>query len=283
MKASRFMFITVVAVLALSTLACTINVNLPEIKTGETKTFTVSEKASSGDARLDINMGAGELALKDGSDRLVEGAIQYNVEGWEPFVTRDGSHVTISQRSDLKGLPTKNLVNRWDLNLGSKTPLDLRIGAGAYRGTMELGGIPIKRLEIADGASTVDVSFNERNPVEMSLFQYHSGASTITLEGLGNANFDEMIFEAGAGSYTLDFSGELQRDANVRVAGGVSTVKIVIPHGVNCEIHMTGALNNINASGTWTLEGNTYVTAGSGPKLRITVDMGVGNLDLVHR
>ena len=52
------------------------------------------------------------------------------------------------------------------------------------------------------------------------------------MTGLANANFSTMIFSSGAGDYTLDFSGDLQRDATVTITTGLSNLKLVVPKGV---------------------------------------------------
>ena len=67
----------------------------------------------------------------------------------------------------------------------------------------------MKSLVIKDGASDNVVSFDAVNPVNMTKLDYTTGASTVTLKGLANANFDIMSFTGGAGTYTLDFAGTL--------------------------------------------------------------------------
>ena len=89
--------------------------------------------------------------------------------------------------------------------------MDLTIAAGAYEGNLELGGLALKSLTVKDGASHVDLSFPEPNQTEMSILRYETGASDVKLTGLANANFSTLTFSGGAGNYTLDFSGELQR------------------------------------------------------------------------
>ncbi len=53
------------------------------------------------------------------------------------------------------------------------------------------------------------------------------------LQGPAKASFEQMIFKPGAGDYMLSFDGDLQRDAGVMIASGVSTVNIIFPEGVN--------------------------------------------------
>jgi hypothetical protein len=277
--------ILVLIVMMLATLACSINVNLPTVQTGETKTFEVNEPVPAGDiTRLTVAMGGGEVTIQPGADGLMEGTITTNVVGWDPRVTREGSSVALRQ-GDVRGtrnIPTGNITNKWDIKITDQHPLDLTIEAGAYKGEIDLSGVRLTNLKVSDGASESRLMFNVPNPERMETLAYATGASKIDLTGLANANFSHMRFEGGAGSYTLDFSGDLSQDASVTIKAGVCNIKLLIPEGTNAVIRNQGSVTSINAEGTWTVRDNTYSTSGSGPTLTIDVDMGVGNLDLIH-
>jgi hypothetical protein len=133
--------------------------------------------------------------------------------------------------------------------------MNLSIDSGAYDGTLELGGLSLTRLEIKDGAANVEVSFSEPNPVEMSTFTYNTGASDVKITGLANANFSLLDFSAGAGDYTLDFSGELQRDASIKIESGLSNLIIIVPEGVNAVVTVESGLSNVNAGSGWERSG----------------------------
>ncbi len=91
-----------------------------------------------------------------------------------------------------------------------------------------------------------------------------------------------MIFDSGAGSYTLDFNGELKQDSTVTIKSGLSNMKIIIPSDTNANIKLSGGVNNVSLKGTWTVNSNEYKTQSSkGPRLDINIDMGVGNLELI--
>jgi hypothetical protein len=169
------------------------------------------------------------------------------------------------------------------LKLNSEIPLDLTLYAGAYQGDMDLGGMNITHLKVNDGASDTKIKFSKPNSGSMDLLEYNSGASNVSLSGLGNANFKEMTFTAGAGNYTMDFSGELQQDANVRIDAGVSAIKVIIPQGTHAVVSVDGELKDVNTRGTWTVESDTYSTNGSGKELRIHINMNLGSLDLVQQ
>jgi hypothetical protein len=117
----------------------------------------------------------------------------------------------------------------------------------------------------------------------MELLEYRTGASEVNLIGLGNAAVDDVVFTGGAGSYELDFSGESGNDINVRISAGMSDITLTIPANMQTTITVNGGLSNVNASGTWTINGNTYASGTTGPTIRITVDMAVGNLSLIKK
>jgi hypothetical protein len=228
-------------------------------------------------------MGAGELNLSGGAAGLVDGTIEYNIDEWKPLIEKRENYFRLYQEN-VESLSFKtDITNRWDLKLNSEVPLDLEINAGAYEGDLDLSGLRLQNLEIADGASKVDVRFTSPNPEILSRLTYRTGASEVKLEGLANSNFQEMEFESGAGNYTLDFGGTLKQDAEVTIRSGVSQVTVIIPAGMRVQVESDGALNNIDLDGDWTTQGDRYQTEGSGPLLTIQVDMGVGQLNLVKR
>jgi hypothetical protein len=233
-----------------------------------------------------VSMGAGKLGIQPGGAGLVSGIIRYNVEAWKPQVERTDSSVTIKQGTT-KGLSgaASNLVNDWQLKLGN-APIKLAVTAGAYEGTYELGGLSLQALSIKDGASKTNVTFSSPNPSQMETLVYETGASTVTLTGLADANFKKMDFKGGAGSFTLDFSGKLRTSGSVNVQAGVGSLHIVVPAGTAAKVVVQGKLNNITQEGTWTAAGKTYSSPAAegkqqGAVLTINVNMDLGSLVLI--
>jgi hypothetical protein len=271
----------VILVLAFASLACGFTVDLPERRQPGpevTESISVADPGSD-ETRLTISFGAGNLKLSPGAKNLVDGTVVYNVEDLKPEVVRDGGRIEIKQ-GDFKNLPAfSNMKNEWHLQLGS-APMDLTIQAGAYRADLELGGLSLKSLTVRDGASNVELSFSKPNLVEMSVLRYETGASTVKLAGLANANFSTLIFSGGAGNYRLGFDGELQRDATVTIEAGFGDMDLVIPEGVNAGVTVEGAALDINYDSSWTRSGNIYTQKGDGFTLTIIVKMTAGTLSL---
>ena len=276
--------------MALVTMACGITINLPETKvvTGETvnEEINISDPKTGDAVRLSLAFGAGELTLEPGNgDALLSGLATYNVEDFKPKIDEDGEDVSVEQGNlEVNAIPSfeNDLINKWSFELGDM-PLELDIKAGAYTGDYEFGGLSIKRLKIADGAAKVDLRFSEPNLIELDVFEYTTGASSVTLEGLANANINSMTFRSGAGSYRLDFSGELQQDAEVYIESGISSVVIIVPEGTQAEVTFEGGIANVDYYGDWERDGDKYEQPGSGHLIRIVVKMGAGNLELRNR
>jgi hypothetical protein len=272
-----------VAIIALAILACGGNIELPTVPTaGPSVVDQISIPApDGGGAELTISFGAGELRLAPGASNLVEGTAEYTVEALKPEINIDGSMVEIEQGDILNLVEPRGVKSKWDFELGA-TPMNLSINAGAYEGDFQLGGLSLTGLTIKDGAASVDLDFSRPNPSSMPFFRYETGASQVKMTGLANANFSTMIFSSGAGDYELDFSGELQRDATVTIATGLSNLKLVVPQGVPANVTADTGVSNINAGASWAQSGNRYSHSGSGPTLTFIITGGAGNITLAE-
>ena len=285
---NRKMIFLAILILALASLACSVNINLPDwqVVTGPTETENISVPLlpdTQAIPDVTLKFAAGTLSLQPGAEgALVAGTATYNVADLKPTVSTENGNILIETGNfDLKGLPKLNqdVINNWELKLGA-SPMRLVINAGAYQGDYELGGLSLERLQIEDGASQVDVSFSTPNLAQMSSLQYTTGASQVSLKGLANANTTDMTFRGGAGEYTLDFSGELRNDMDVNIESGVSSVTIIVPEGVNAQVISDGGFMTVSTSGSWKQNGNTYQLTGSGNTITINVKMGAGSLKL---
>ena len=268
-------------VLAVASMACGFNIDLPKMPTpGPEVTDQISVPTPKTDnVSLRLTFGAGDMTLAPGASQLVEGTATYNYAAFKPEVNIDGGNAQVKM-SEIKSLPSfENLKNKWDLKLGD-TPMDLTIESGAYNGTFEFGGLSLNNLTIKDGAANVELAFSDPNPVEMSTFKYETGASDVKMSGLANANFSMMDFSSGAGDYTLDFSGKLQRDASIKISSGLSNVIVVVPEGVDAVVTVDSGASNVNAGSGWSKNGDVYTQKGDGPTLTFVIEVGAGNVTL---
>ena len=279
-------FIPTLLVLTLALSACSFNISLPVTQqVGPTVTDTLSVPLPNPSQAVDLTLkfGAGTLKLHPGSAEVVSGTATYNVPDFKPIVTDNVSSVSIEQGNwRLTGIPDLSKIkNEWDLALGG-IPLSLTIDGGAYHAEYELGGLALTNLTVSDGAADVKMNFATPNLAQMSLLSYSTGASNVSITGLGNANFASLEFDSGAGNYTLDFSGQFSRNASVHIGTGVSNMTLVIPSGIPTQITVAGGLSNVTHDNSWSKKGNVYTQTGSGFQLTIVVEIGAGNLTITH-
>ena len=276
--------IAVILVLILATFACSIS-NI-EMRTIDLQTVAINEPlpANMAEAELSFSMTGGTFNIVPGSGMLASGSIVYNVEQWEPQFTRSNNYYEIKQVSpfSFSGIPTNDVVNTWDLALTNEIPLNLTIEGGASENIYDFTGLKLAGLKITQGASETDVRFDAPNTTPLQDFSFTTGASSAELFGLGYANFTTMNFSAGAGDYTLDFTGALTHDATVNIKSTISNIRIIIPAGMKAVIINKGTVSNINTEGTWMLNDDTYNTLVEGYTLTINLDMAVGNVTLTH-
>lgn len=272
-----------IAILALTTLACGFNIDLPQRQQpGPEVVDDINVPYPNVDeVNLKLSFGAGEMTLSPGGSALVDGTAAYNYTEFKPEIVKDGGDVQVRMGDgDVTFLPSMDdLKNEWDFKLGEK-PMNLAVESGAYDGSFEFGGLALTSLTIKDGAANVNLAFSEPNQAEMDVFTYSTGASDVKMEGLANANFSIFDFSSGAGNYTLDFSGELQRDASIKIETGFSNLIIIVPEGVNAVATVESGVSNVNAGSGWGQSGGTYKQKGEGYTLTFVIEMGAGNLTL---
>jgi len=276
--------ISVIIVLFMATLACSLqNIRLETI---DPQIVFINEPIpqDSQAAELVFKMTGGKFTITPNAEGLVNGSIKYNVEPWQPEIIRRDNYFEIRQVNPFRvtGIPLGDVENTWELALTNRLPLNLTIEGGASENLFDLSGLQLTRLKITQGASETTLRFETPNPGVIEDLTFTTGASSVKIYGLGNANFRQMTMSCGAGDYTLDFSGTLLQDTQVDIKAGISNIIIIIPAGMRAVVINKGTVSNVNSQGTWLLTDQTYTTLNEGYTLTINLDMSVGNVNLIH-
>ncbi len=261
----------------------------PELRAAEVMRKPISvdlPDTSRGPARLVVRFGAGRLDIVPGTRRaLVSGEALYNNELFTPIVRTEAGktilsagdgHLELREFIDSWSKVTDHL-NRWELEL-APVPTELELELGASSASLDLGGLPLRRLRLSQGAADLTLDFDRPNPVEMAGLTYNGGASRGTLRGLANANTSRVEVYGGGGAFNLDFSGKLRRDLSVKVEAGAGEVTLSFPLEADVEVTTHTGLAVVDFRGTWNrpsehLYRHPGQRADRGP--RITVDAAV--------
>ncbi len=176
----------------------------PEVIVGALQ--TESRSVELGDAksvRVELDMGAGELKVKGGAEKLLEADFAYNVAKLKPEVQYTNGTLVVRQ-PETSGFPNvrsvTNFRNEWNLRLYDGVPMDLSVDVGAGVSDLQLTGLSLTGLDVNLGA----------------------GQYTIDLSGDWARNLDATV-DAGAADITL----RLPRDvgARIKVEDGPHTVR----------------------------------------------------------
>ena len=137
------------------------------------------ERGAATDARVEIDMSAGDLDVKPGAMTLFAGDFDFNVPDLKPAIAYmvDGSTgvLKVSQ-----GSVSGNAENKWNLSLDETTPVDLRVTLGAGDAQLVLGRLNLQKLAIRLGA----------------------GDLMVDLRGMPSRSYSVNV-EAGAGDTTI--------------------------------------------------------------------------------
>lgn len=242
-----------------------------------------------GDKHLRVSLGACKLkAVAGDGEALVSGTYDPGDTGVPVQVEQDGGTVRIKQ--DYKSFFPFGWFStppRFDLVLGKAQPYALTIEMGASDNTFELGGLPITRLNVKQGAGKSDIHFAAPNPQPLSLINVESGAMALEMTNLANANFAEMKVDGGAAGYKFDFGGTLQRDAHVKITTGMSGVELIIPATTAAKVSAETVMGGLNLGDGFTKKDGAYWTEaaikGQTPLLTIEATVSLGGLTLKVR
>jgi len=153
---------------------------------------------------------------------------------------------------------------------------------GASENTFELGGLPLTRLDVKQGAGKSDINFAAPNPQPLSVINVESGAMALEMTNLANANFAQMKVDGGAAGYKFDFGGTLQRDAHVKITTGMSGVELIIPTTTAAKISAETVMGGLNLGDGFTKKDGAFWTEaaikGQTPLLTIEVSVSLGGL-----
>jgi len=239
--------------------------------------------------KMTIKFGAGKLDLISGQECVFEGNFQYDKSILKPNVQYEilgeTGVLTLSQsiKKDLDlPFPYKN---RWNLKLPSDVPLQLYINTATYSGYIDLTNLQIEYFHLNSGASQTNIEFNQPNLIDLKNINIKTGASSIKMLGLANANFNEMNFTGGAGSYTFDFSGNLTKKSKVSINVAAAKIILKIPANMGAKIIFRNfPASKLDVRGFIKINDQTYINpeyGKSAAELDIEIKGGLVDVEVV--
>ncbi len=190
-------------------------------------------------ANVQLNMGAGEMKLRGGAEKLLEGRFEYNIPEGKPIVRSSigGAYATVTIKEPEHIQHGGNRRYLWDLELNDKVLLDLSLNCGAGQAQLNLGDLDLRSIEVHMGAGQVDLDLRGKPSRDYDVnIAGGVGQATVHLpEGVG------VWAQAHGGLGSISVSGLDKRgdhyennlydnskvNVRLKVEGGIGEIRII--------------------------------------------------------
>jgi hypothetical protein len=115
--------------------------------------------------------------------------------------------------------------------------LEFKIKAGKI--DMQLGGLKIADMALETIAGEVNLDFKEANRIEMTNLDLNTKVGESKFIRLGNARFRDADINGGIGELTIDFTGEMAKDAVARVDLDIGETAIILPRDAGTRLSVS--------------------------------------------
>jgi hypothetical protein len=188
------------------------------------------DRGAAKQARVAIEMSAGDLEVKSGAAKLLEGDFDYNVPTLKPAiaysVSGDTGALKLSQESS-----SGNYENKWRLSLDDKTPVDLTISLGAGDSDLALGRLNLRSLNVRLGAGDLKLDLRG-TPASSYRVTVQAGAGDTTIDLPGSVGISASTTGLIGDSNVNGLAKRDGRWINPRAEGSPVTVTLDVQHAI---------------------------------------------------
>ncbi len=189
--------------------------------------------------QVKLALGAGELKVRGGSAKLMDGEFTYRGNG-RPEIRYDSSSfrgkLNVQSASMKDGLKLGPHGGRWDIALNETVPMNLEVHMGAGENDLDLGRLNLRDLSVHMGAGRVKLDLRG-DPTRNMNVQVHGGVGEavvyvpntvgVRMEGHGGiGSIDVRGMLKRGNHYENDLYAKAPVRMNVQIHGGVGSIKV---------------------------------------------------------
>lgn len=174
--------------------------------------------------------------------------------------------------------------NELNLQLSPALPIDLDAKLGVVKGSLDLGGLNLNRLNLELGVSQVQIAFEQPNPNWLRSCSIQGGVGKLRIVKLGNAHFRHFSFEGGVGAYSIDLSGDIRGEATADIQMGLGKLRIYLPRDVGTRVEVeksflsSFSIDECYKKGKYYYNDNWSKTDNS---LDVRIETGLGKIEVI--
>jgi hypothetical protein len=190
--------------------------------------------------RVDLNMGAGNLHVDGGTQKLMRADFTYNVPSWKPYVRYSTGPVHGNLTIEQPSARTAHAVGQkyeWDVRLNRDVPLDVNVRFGAGHADLNLGHLTLRTVEVNMGVGRLNLDLRG-SPKRNYEVRVQGGVGEAIIHLPSGVGVDAEA-EGGIGSINapgLRHEGQRYRNAayehakvrvHLEIHGGVGAIRLI--------------------------------------------------------
>jgi hypothetical protein len=190
--------------------------------------------------RVDLNMGAGNLRVDGGTQKLMRADFTYNVPSWKPYVRYNSGPVRGNlsiEQPEHHQAHMGHTKYEWDVRLNREVPMDVRVHFGAGNADLNLGGLTLHSVEVEMGVGRLQMDLRG-SPKRNYDVRIHGGVGEAVVRLPSGVGVDADA-EGGIGSISAPgmhrdggrYLNSAYEHAKVRIhlqiRGGVGSIQLI--------------------------------------------------------
>jgi len=196
-------------------------------------------KTKASEVQVELTMGAGEMELRGGSAKLMEGDFTFDVPSWQPEVRYEDSsfrgRLFVRQTEGGSGFHG-NTKNEWKLRLADDVPMSLTVHLGAGESNLVIGTLTLRDVEVHIGAGRTEIDLRGE-PKRSFAVQVRGGVGEAVIRvshsaavhaeasgGLGEIKVTGMDQDGKA--WATPSYGKAKNSISLDVRGGIGSIRI---------------------------------------------------------
>jgi hypothetical protein len=186
--------------------------------------------------RVKLKMGAGELRVGSGTDRLARADFEFNVPEWKPEVSYTGGVLRITQPEG-SHKTFGNTKYDWDVRLNRDVATEIDVNFGAGEAKLDLGSLNLRRVDVEMGVGQIDLDLRGQPKHDYSVrVRGGVGEATVRLPsdvgiyaeargGIGEISAPGLRHEGS--TYYNDEYKKSPVTVKLDIEGGVGSIKLI--------------------------------------------------------
>jgi hypothetical protein len=201
--------------------------------------FRVIERDDAEAIRVSLRMGAGQLRVGSGTQKLMRADFLYSIPAWKPDVRYSSASKrgTLSIEQPNSGGKIGDVKYEWDVRLNREVGIDLAVHFGAGEATLDLGSLDMRSVEVNMGVGELKMDLRGQ-PQHDYKVQIRGGVGEATVRlpsdvgvfaeahgGIGDISAKGMRHEGSR--YYNEAYGHSKSTIRLDITGGVGSIRLI--------------------------------------------------------